>query len=109
MTDYLNQPGVWITPARQGGSPCIIGTRITLDHVENYLWGGEGLAEYCADYELTREQVLCAAWVAADCGLLRRPKCQKAWAAWADEHLEFALRGEWRSVPPPPDKQEAQG
>jgi uncharacterized protein (DUF433 family) len=107
MKDYLNEPGVWITPARQGGSPCIIGTRVTIDVVENYLWDSRFTVEEVMDtYDLTRGQVLCAAWVAGDLGLLRRKKQRKAWAAWADDNLHKAWHGGWDTMPPPPSRAE---
>ena len=61
----LVQPGhplfgtVWINPERMGGEPCFYGTRVPVQHLFDYLEGGDDLAHFLDGFPgVTREQTV---------------------------------------------------
>ena len=61
----LIQPGhplfgtVWINPDRMGGEPCFYGTRVPIQHLFDYLEGGDPLAEFLDGFPgVSREQAI---------------------------------------------------
>src|SRR5947209_16438307 len=48
---------VWVNPDRMHGTPCFFGTRVPIQHLWDYLEGGDPLAEFLEDFEgVTAEQ-----------------------------------------------------
>ena len=48
---------VWVNPERMHGTPCFFGTRVPIQHLWDYLEGGDPLAEFLEDFEgVTAEQ-----------------------------------------------------
>lgn len=70
---------VWVDPGRQGGAPCIGGTRIPTDMVPGYVKhsGVDGMAH---DYDLTPRQIVTALWYEAMHGRWSRVKKLRRWA-----------------------------
>ena len=61
----LIQPGhplfgtIWINADRMGGEPCFYGTRVPIQHLFDYLEGGDPLAEFLDGFpRVTREQAI---------------------------------------------------
>lgn len=70
---------VWINPERMGGEPCFYGTRVPVQHLFDYLEGGEPLAEFLEGFPgVTREQAVAVLEMARRgllAGLPRRRAC----------------------------------
>ncbi len=48
---------IWIDPARQGGTPCFINTRVPIKNLFDYIEGGETLEDFLEGFPpITREQ-----------------------------------------------------
>jgi uncharacterized protein (DUF433 family) len=48
---------VWVNPERMHGTPCFFGTRVPVQHLWDYLEGGDPLAEFLDGFPgVTREQ-----------------------------------------------------
>ena len=61
----LIQPGhplfgiIWVNPGRMSGAPCFSGTRVPIQHLFDYLEGGETLAEFLDGFPgVTEEQAI---------------------------------------------------
>lgn len=83
---------VWITPARQGGEPCVGGTRIPTSLIAHLVIptpgvnDAEDIEDICRDYNLTRPQVICALWWEYGHRFDRRTK-RGRWLTAAHSHL----------------------
>ncbi len=52
---------VWVNPDRMHGTPCFFGTRVPIQHLWDYLEGGDPLPEFLDDFEgVTEEQARAA-------------------------------------------------
>ena len=48
---------IWIDPARQGGAPCFINTRVPIQNLFDYLEGGDTLEDFLEGFPpVTQEQ-----------------------------------------------------
>ena len=48
---------IWIDPERMSGAPCFRGTRVPVQHLFDYLAGGDSLETFLEDFDgVTREQ-----------------------------------------------------
>jgi uncharacterized protein (DUF433 family) len=66
---------VWINPERMHGTPCFFGTRVPIQHLWEYLEGGDPLDEFLAGFPgVTREQAQAVLRAALDGLLARLPK-----------------------------------
>ena len=72
----LIQPGhplfgsIWVNPQRMSGTPCFAGTRVPVQHLFDYLEGGETLDDFLSGFPgVSREQAQ-AALDAAAAGLM---------------------------------------
>lgn len=58
-----DRPFIWITPARQGGAPCVGGTRVPAATIGNWVVTGGGSLESSTDaYGISRDEAICAVW-----------------------------------------------
>lgn len=90
---------VWVDPGRQGGAPCVMGTRIPTEAVARFFWES-GMASTLAAYPaITREQALGACWFSVRFG---RKRWRKRWGVWADRYGARMWSGDWEDVPEPP-------
>lgn len=83
---------VWVTPARQGGEPCVGGTRIPTSIIANICEpheDAETIDSVCRMYNLTRPQVICALWWEHGRGDYRFDRRTKRgrWLSAAHSHL----------------------
>ena len=66
ITEVLTDDGskviddlIWIHPERVSGAPCFINTRVPIQHLFDYLEGGEPLDEFLEGFPpVTREQAV---------------------------------------------------
>lgn len=91
---------VWVDPGRCGGSPCIMGTRITTEAAAGLAWSsGIAAALECWPH-VTREQILGACWYEVTHGNRRR--WRKRYGDWATEWSQQIWEGRWTEVSEPP-------
>ena len=58
---------IWIDPERRSGQPCLVGTRIAVQDVLDYLAGGMTEQEILSDFpDLTHESIAACLAYAAD-------------------------------------------
>lgn len=101
---------IWIDPGRLSGRPCLMGTRLYLEHPAHHLADGTTLAEYRDDYRLdgvgiTDRDILAAVawWVLNDKSRARFDRAiRKAWRDWAAETWDACWHTDHDPTPPPP-------
>ncbi len=55
----MNQSVIKIDPEIMSGTPCFAGTRVPIQHLIDYLEGGDSIDEFREDFPtVTREQVI---------------------------------------------------
>ncbi len=55
----MKQPIVAIDPGIISGAPCFAGTRVPIQHLIDYLKGGDSIEEFLLDFpSVSREQVI---------------------------------------------------
>lgn len=87
------RPFIATSPEMRGGQPTVNNTRLTVEAVAGLLWAGESVETVAAEYEITRHDVLVAAWHAGTYGLpgTRRRglaatrRWRERWGRWASE------------------------
>lgn len=87
---------VWVDPGRQGGRPCVGGTRIPTDQMADEV-AAFGVGDVAGWYDLTRADLLVACWFEwrhAD-GRTRRGK-------WVRDAFPHLWKGNYDAVPDPP-------
>lgn len=66
---------VWVNPDRMHGTPCFFGTRVPIQHLWDYLEGGDPLDEFLVGFPgVTREQAQAVLRAALDGLFDRLPK-----------------------------------
>lgn len=106
---------IWIDPGRRNGRPCLMGTRLYLEHPVEHLAAGYTLAEYrdwfdLDDTALSDRDVLTAVawWVLNDRSRTKRHReIRKAWAAWAEQTWDNCWHTDHTPTPPPPVTEDA--
>ena len=97
---------IWIHPGRMGGQPCLMRTRLPVDHAARHIAAGYDLEQYRDWYPngLTDRDILAAVawWVLNDRS--RRRECsriRKAWRDWAAETWERCWDSGYEPTMPP--------
>jgi uncharacterized protein (DUF433 family) len=95
------RPFVVVDPAQNFGRPALSRTRVAVGDVVAVLLAGEDPDSLCADFGLTRGDLLVACWFAARYGVEGRPRGE--WAAWLEEWEPVIWRAscDYEAVPLP--------
>lgn len=91
---------IWTHPGRQGGQPCIGGTRLPVATIARYVWRGSVDLAITAHPDLTRTQVLVACWHQARYG---PPSWRERWADWLGQHESAMWSDRFDQIPDPTD------
>ena len=83
---------VWVSPRRQGGEPCVMGTRIPTHTIAGLVWDRVPLEQIPAYYPtVTPEQALGACWYEVVHGNRRK------WRRWRSDWPREWDENEWRN------------
>lgn len=86
------RPILSISPAMQGGSVCIHGTRIPAEVIGGCVFAGDSVDAVADGYQLDRQEVLLACWWYVRERYADR-KVRRRWGSWYEQaHLHFAQR-----------------
>lgn len=97
----MTRPLITTDPAVNFGRPMVGSAPV--EAVCSRIWAGEPLAEVAADYGISREQVLVAAWFLGTYG--RTAAWQKRWRVWAGTFAWSLATGRYDAIPDPPTKE----
>ena len=117
MTDPSTQaarPVVTVDPRMNFGAPSVRGVEVGT--IGELVWAGEPVGMVCANYDLTREQVLTACWFLGRFGIedatpsMRHGAYWRArWGTWAWAADDAMWRGRWQDVTDPPTRNAPEG
>jgi uncharacterized protein (DUF433 family) len=88
-------------PAQNFGHPALASTRTRVEHVIAWLDAGETVSTICAEYGLTRGDVLVACWFEARYGVGAHPRDE--WLDWLEEWepVLWSVPCDYETVPLP--------
>lgn len=106
------RPHIWVEPGLRFGASVIAGTGLEVDLIAGRYWH-LGYDETVPAYDLTRADLLLAAWYVARyahgrCGREERAM-REAFKAWAEANETALWEGEYAGIPLPPRKGDADG
>jgi len=99
-----NRPMVMVDPAMRFGDPHVKG--VSVDAIVGTLAAGESVAYVMDDFDLTRADVLVAAWYTGLYGLPERPRAWRqalrSWAREVGQTMWSAKECDYDAIPDPP-------
>lgn len=99
------RPFVSIDPAMRFGRPCLNHTRIPVEVVADHFLAGDPIDRICADYQLSRGDILIACWYLGQYGDV---EYRDRWSAWSSHVAETLWHStvDYTQVPDPPFSEE---
>jgi len=100
----MTRPFVSIDPAMQSGRPCVSHTRLTVETVAVYIWGGYTPEDVAEEFDVTPADVLVACWYAGTYGIPGSWDWRARWGKWAEDVHENLWHGRYDIPMPPSEK-----
>jgi uncharacterized protein (DUF433 family) len=96
------RPHVRVDPAQRFGQPAVKG--ISCEAIGGMLLAGEDVATVADDYDLTRADVLVAAWYQGMYGTRQYRRAWKGWAEQAGQAMWDTRTVDYGQIPDPPER-----